>query len=390
MAGTKKEKRKPQKPKQKKNWKALLMSLSIGVAIGLMLVAWVFPMDTFGGYWIALSVFVLTMLLAVPLHEAGHLVFGLLTGYRLQSFALYRWQIVHTREGKWKIAPWVLPGAMGQCVMCPPEWPQDGKLPFVAYNLGGGLATAIVGAVLLALAIPRYGTMGGLLLWSAFLMMLLMTLTNLLPMSMQINNDGMNIRLLRKSERTRRAFWVQMQVAARNQAGQPLREMPEEWFQLENAPENVLESEVPWMQMYRTLEMRDYAETKALCHALLSRNTCILPLRRIMTVAIGAVCELLTDEKGVCLKEYVTEEFQKTAMAVSALPLLQIAVYGVHLLHDRDAEKAAAAKKRAEKTLSHYQLPLADEPERTLMQDIAAKDAQMENAAAKQGKEQNS
>lgn len=381
-------KQKPKKVKQKKNWKALLMTFGIGVTIGLMLVSWVFPMDTFGGYWIALGVFILTMLLAVPLHEAGHLVFGLLTGYRLQSFALIRWQIVRRQDGTWKMAPWVLPGAMGQCVMRPPEWPQDGKLPFVAYNLGGGLATALVGAVLLALAIPRYGTMGGLLLWAAFLMMLLMTLTNLLPMSSQINNDGMNIRLLRKSEKTRRAFWIQMQVGARNQGGQPLREMPEEWFQVEHAPENVLEGEISFLQMYRALEMRDYAETKALCQTMLSEKTCIMPLRRSMTVAIGAVCELLTDEKGMCLKEYVTPEFQKTTLV--PLPTFQAAAYGVHLLHDRDAEKAAAAKKQAETTLSHYRLPLADEPERTWMQDMTDKGEQLNHEAVQQGKEQNS
>lgn len=58
-------------------------------------------------------------------HEAGHLVFGLMTGYKFCSFriASFMWL---KENGKLKMKRLTLAGTGGQCLMTPPDM-KDGK-----------------------------------------------------------------------------------------------------------------------------------------------------------------------------------------------------------------------------------------------------------------------
>ena len=62
-----------------------------------------------------------TMLLHTVIHEGGHMVFGLLTGYRFLSFRVLSFTIVK-KDGKLIRKKLKVPGTLGQCLMYPPEW----------------------------------------------------------------------------------------------------------------------------------------------------------------------------------------------------------------------------------------------------------------------------
>lgn len=335
----------------KKEKRATLVQLLLGVAIGVFFLPWVFAMDSFETYWLALLLFLVANIFIVPVHEAGHLVFGLLTGYRLQSFAAFRWQIFRTKEKKWKVSAWAVPGALGQCVMEPPQWPQDGRLPYWWYNAGGILITAVLGLVSLLVALPKYGTLAGLMWWAVFCALFLSVLTNLLPMMALINNDGMNLRLLRKREQSRLALWKQLRINADYTMGQHLQDMPDAWFVNEEDAQNTLEGEIDFLRLYRLLAMQDYEQAKQESHALLEKKEALLALRQKMVVAIGALCELLTDEKGTCLREYVTPEYQQSVKGMAGVLLMPVVSCGVHLLHEDDAQKAEKSRLAAEKII---------------------------------------
>ena len=90
-----------------------------------------------------------TVIFHTLVHEAGHLVFGLLTGYGFCSFRIFSFMWVKDGE-KLKLRRLSLAGTGGQCLMSPPDI-KDGKMPFVLYNLGGSIMNAAVGALFLAL-----------------------------------------------------------------------------------------------------------------------------------------------------------------------------------------------------------------------------------------------
>ena len=105
--------------------------------------------------FVTLAGLYIAFFLQIILHEGGHLVFGLLTGYQFVSFNVcgFIWQ--KGPDGKLHAGRMQLAGAGGQCLMAPPEY-NGGDFPFALYNLGGVRTNLLTAAIfgLLAWAIP--------------------------------------------------------------------------------------------------------------------------------------------------------------------------------------------------------------------------------------------
>jgi len=171
----------------------LLSFMLLGAFCGVLMVR---AIEKSGGGLLSMATLFFLMyafiMLQIAAHEAGHLFFGLLSGYTFCSYRIFSfmWQ----REGeKIRFRRFSLAGTGGQCLMEPPEL-VDGKIPVVLYNLGGSLMNLIVSA-------------GFLLLWlslrqrpflsTAALICVLIgvafALINGIPMRMgNVDNDGYN------------------------------------------------------------------------------------------------------------------------------------------------------------------------------------------------------
>ena len=80
------------------------------------------------------------------LHEAGHLVCGLISGYRFSSFRVG--SLMLFQEGKrLRFKTLSIAGTGGQCLMLPPQC-DDTPIPFRLYLLGGVLRTQYAAALL--------------------------------------------------------------------------------------------------------------------------------------------------------------------------------------------------------------------------------------------------
>lgn len=189
--------------------------------------------DEFGmiaGLVIELLLFVVAYYLQTIIHEAGHLVFGLATGYGFGSFRVGSVMIVK-ENGKLKIKKHSVAGTGGQCLMVPPEM-VDGRIPVMLYNLGGVIMNVIAAAismlfVMITASIP--------LLFAFFVMMVLTgiisALANGIPMKMgMVNNDASNARELYKNEEAMRSFRNQFAVVDALSKGEELCNMPRDWF----------------------------------------------------------------------------------------------------------------------------------------------------------------
>ena len=91
---------------------------------------------------VAALVFVyIATLLHTIIHEGGHLVFGLLTGYKFISFRVGSFML-KKEDKKLVFKRFTLAGTGGQCLMSPPELKNE-RMPYVMYNLGGALMNIV-------------------------------------------------------------------------------------------------------------------------------------------------------------------------------------------------------------------------------------------------------
>lgn len=284
----------------------------------------------------------LAILVQIVVHEGGHLVFGLASGYKFVSFNVlgFIWQ--RGADGKFRMGRMQIAGAGGQCLMAPPAY-DEGRFPFTLYNLGGvlaNLASAVV-CTLLAWVIPV--TWVRILLVMQALVGVFDALLNGLPIPVAaIQNDGKNLLCIRKDTIARRAFWVQMAVAAQTARGVRLKSMPEAWFEAfpEAAMGNPIVSAIAVMNTSRLMDQLDFAAALEAIRALLAREKGILGLYRMTMGCDGAVCELLNGAPGEITASLATRENQQMMKAMKSHPAILCTQYALALLKDQDAAKA--------------------------------------------------
>ena len=107
--------------------------------------------------WLSIAIILASLIIEIPLsvilHEAGHLVFGLLTGYKLAQFRFLFITITKEEKLKIKFSHMNLL-ALGQCVMYPPKYNKKKKPKFFLYNAGGLIFTyslTLIGLLLMIL-----------------------------------------------------------------------------------------------------------------------------------------------------------------------------------------------------------------------------------------------
>lgn len=144
-------------------------------------------------FWFAvvfLSIYLVVMIQTI-IHEAGHMIGGLITGYRFLFYRIGSTTIVKTDNG-FKIRKLRVPGTGGQCIMVPPEM-KDGDYPVLIYHLGGGLLNILLSLVAIVI-IKTYSinpvATGYLEIFA--IVGIYIGIVNLVPLKI-INNDGANI-----------------------------------------------------------------------------------------------------------------------------------------------------------------------------------------------------
>lgn len=206
--------------------------------------------DLFGIPVLAVLFLFIAVFLHIILHESGHLVCGLLTGYRFVSFRILSLTLIR-REGRLRIKRFNIEGTGGQCLLTPPEKP-IADIPCTLYNLGGVLANLLF-SLLALVPILIADDMPNLLLLFLIMFVLvgiLLGLINGIPLRMNdISNDAENMRQLRKNPQSKRALVMQLRINAQVQEGLRPCEMPAKWFQWEDELDYKNELQVNHRQM---------------------------------------------------------------------------------------------------------------------------------------------
>ena len=165
-------------------------------------------------------------------HEGGHLVAGLLTGYRFVSFRFLNLTLIR-KGGRLQWRNFELVGTGGQCLLAPPDRPID-QIDTRWYNAGGVLANIIIIVVslvlLLAFDLPSWVNE---LLVMMIIMGTFIALTNGIPMKLGgVANDGLNLLQLEKDIPGKQCFCNILEVNAFSQEGVTYDEMPAHIFEV--------------------------------------------------------------------------------------------------------------------------------------------------------------
>lgn len=233
---------------------------------------------------------IVSLFLLVTIHEGGHLVCGLLSGYRFVSFRLFNLTVIRS-EGKLRVKHFAVAGTGGQCLLSPPDLPLK-DIPVVWYNFGGILANIAAGLIVLPLLWIH--TLPPLLYESVVIFLLtdlFLILTNGIPMQTGgIGNDASNIIMLRKNETSKRALMLQLRSNALIQEGVRPKDMPAEWFVTEGEPDyrNPLEVSIPLMEASRLIDEMKWDEAHAAFGRIYNHKTELMPL-----YAMETACELV-------------------------------------------------------------------------------------------------
>lgn len=121
------------------------------------------------------------LVLSVVVHECGHLLGGLLSGWRFVYIGAFSWVLMKKR-GKLGLYRLPTPGAQGVCCMTPPPL-REGRYPYRWFLAGGGALCGLCSLALVPLTLYARHNALDTLFAGAFLAAAFMAISvlNLLP-----------------------------------------------------------------------------------------------------------------------------------------------------------------------------------------------------------------
>ena len=292
----------------------LLVCLGLGIFIGRFLGQNTSSEKEWGHIFFvfvfAMLTFYLSIILQTIVHEAGHLVCGLLTGYEFSSFRIgsFMWM---KKNGKLQLKRYSLAGTGGQCLMAPPDL-QDGKMPYRLYNMGGSLANLLFSALCLLLYfICREYKYPALFLIICAIIGLFIALLNGIPMRIQnMDNDGYNALNLGKDTDAIKAIWLQLKINQEYSLGTRLRDLPEEWFSLppEDKMNNNIIATIAVFRCNYLMDQGKYEEADALMEDLLQKETGMVGIHRHLLINDRIYCKMISESTEEQINDLLTKE----------------------------------------------------------------------------------
>lgn len=199
-----------------------ILGLVLSCVMWLFLWRWIYENgnDIFDLSWLLVCSYLL-LVSQIVIHEAGHALFGKMTGYKMTSFRVLSFMWSRYPDGRIVFKKCPVVGSSGQCLMVPPEYSEN-KWPLRWYLLGGCLANLIVSLLVLIFFESTWYL--SIFSFMGFLIVLL----NGVP---DRQNDGKNILLASQREEYRYLLYLELKMNDLSNRGMSLAEMPRKYFE---------------------------------------------------------------------------------------------------------------------------------------------------------------
>ncbi len=290
---------------------------------------------------VGLLAFCVALVVLIPIHELGHLVCGLLTGYRFVSFRIFNYTFIRI-NGKVRMKKFAIAGTGGQCLLDPPEVPYN-KVPMAWYNAGGVLANLVVLLLILPLLFLKLPPLWSTAIFIFFLVDVCIILINGIPMQVGgVGNDAYNMLLLHRSPESKRGIVTQLRSNAMIQNGVRPKDMPEEWFEVPTNVDykNVFEVTIPLMAASRHIDEMDWDKARGEMEALYCHRDKIMPLY-VKEIACELVYLLLISGETARASELLDKDLKKYIETYrKVMSSKERLLCAVALLIDNDRAKA--------------------------------------------------
>ena len=175
--------------------------------------------------------FFVSFLLTVIIHETGHLVCGLITGYKYLLFRVGSLSLIK-RNNKFEFKKFSIQGTGGQCILMPPDSNDPKKVPCFLYHLGGGLFNSITALIAFPIAFATHSNILRPFFLILGMLSLFQALMNLIPRKGQIPNDGYNILMMLRKPAERVAMYKALKVNGLLFNGSTPSQIPPELYEL--------------------------------------------------------------------------------------------------------------------------------------------------------------
>lgn len=313
----------------------LLVGVAIGITAGLFIAANLIACFTdttfaefitklkstdFGEMMLAAGVGILAFLISqmclIILHETGHLVCGLLSGYKFMSFRIFSLTFIKI-DCRLRIRRYSIAGTGGQCLLTPPVLPLE-KIPTGWYNFGGVLFNIVALLAVFPLFFVKLNPFLSECVVIFALTDAMLILLNGIPMKVSgAGNDAYNMLLLRKNPLAKRGFVIALRSNALLQQGVRPKDMPQDWFAV---PETInyrdqLEVSIPMMAAGCLIDELRYADARTAYENLNNHKdeiiglyvkeiACELVFLRLICGDIDGAKELLDENLKRYIKTY--------------------------------------------------------------------------------------
>ncbi len=368
----------------------LIFSGIVGAVGGSMIYAKnMSPQDTFLELFLILAIFIISYTVQIILHESGHLIFGLLSGYEFTSFRIGNLTIIK-EDGKLAIKKFNLKGTAGQCIMFPKEDDYE-KCSYVLYNLGGVLMNAIVSAlcfvvytiasgntnidsilicmigsgivIVITNGIPmkisgvvndgynvmsiinnkimKYG------IDSILICMIgsgiVIVITNGIPMKISgVVNDGYNVMSIINNKIMKYGFYIQLKVNGLMSRGMRVKDMPLKWFQIDEKSDfsNPLVTSIKCIEANYYHDKLEFDKAKECYEFLLNYNPKIIKLYEYEIKCELLFYEIIGERNEEKISKLYTDQLKSYIKASKSHISKMRLMYAYALIIEKDMQKA--------------------------------------------------
>lgn len=306
---------------------------------------------------LALTAIFLSYTINICLHEIGHMIFGLMSGYGFSSLRFGKLMLAK-ENGKLRFCKYDMPGTGGQCIMTAPKVDAE-KMPVVLYNLGGlimNLVVLLIGVIVFAIVNDSHFVVGMIFLMFAMTSLVIL-ITNGLPFS-QMGTDGANTIILYNNKFAREAFRNQLEVVRYLSQNYSVREMPEELF--------LFDKQIPLTNPLITAQAVScfnyysvsgkYQEAKEMASYILENAKSINSLHEKILYGEQLFITTVIDKNLEAAKEQYKlhrKELNKAAGFIS----MQRVLYAYYSLVEVSQKKASQYEKLFENSVKNYPYP---------------------------------
>ncbi|MBP1041687.1 hypothetical protein I6N95_11775 [Vagococcus sp. BWB3-3] len=235
-------------------------------------------------------------LLHIVIHEAGHGIFGYLTGYKMVSYRvlsyLWVWQEEGIRYRRQKV-----PGTLGQCLMRPPAY--QANYPFKLYLLGGVLANSMASVLILVLFDSPYGVLFSVV-------GLFVVLTNLIPLGF---NDGMSLKMAWNNPTMQYLLFLQVEINYQLSIGTTYERLPQTYVApLAGDLGNYFVTFHAFLRYYYFMERLDLVQGRTILEELWDNRQSLILIYQIELKKELLFCLAMLDAKDQRMDELMTDK----------------------------------------------------------------------------------